>query len=486
MTVKSPKSIAIIGAGPGGLVSVNEYLNTKLEDGTPAFDKVVAFEQKGSVGGVWVYSDEPDVVEDDLIKSQYWNADTVHPEIKAPEGVENHTVDNPLETAPADNAHQWRRSGVYPNLYTNVSRRFLRFSSIPYTPGKERDVIGPLITHEDVNEVLETFADEHKLKEHIRLNTQVQDVRKDGDQWVLTLRKTGGDKDEWYTESFDAVAVASGHYSTPYIPYIKGLDTRAKGSVSHAKSYRTAEPFKDKTVLIVGSSLSGVDIAQYIDPIAKVVFSRTPGKEEIYKWITTAAEKADTRPRIKEVNGDLVTFVDGTQLVVDHIIFATGYHWRWPFLNDKLIQQTKPGYEGTTTSASRVKDLYWNIFNIEDPTLAFIGVTIGTTKFHSLEAAAAATAGIWSGSKQLPSKEEQYKWIQDRIAETGDNLFFHYYEYHTIKEKWFDPVIEKFAQDGRVNPLEGEDITDLDRGLESAEKTYYGVKNRDPIYNSLH
>jgi cation diffusion facilitator CzcD-associated flavoprotein CzcO len=485
MTIRNPKTIAIIGAGPGGLASAYEFLNTK-ESGVPAFDKVVVFEQKDHVGGVWVFNERADEVTDELIHSEYWNPEKVHPVLNPPADLTHHTVDSPLETPALNNDNQWRRSGVYPKLYTNVPRRFMRFSSIPFQPREEKTVIQPLITHQEVNQVLEKFADDNDLKKHIRLQTQVQGVSKEDDQWVLTLRRNNGATDQWYREAFDAVVVSTGHYSTPYIPYIPGLDTRDSGSISHSKSFRASEQFKDKTVFIVGSSLSGIDIVQYIDVIGKVVISRTPGKKEIYPWLEKAAEASETRPRITEIKGKLVTFEDNSELEADHIIFATGYHWRWPFLNNQFIELTTPGHNDTATGSSRVGGLYYNIFTIEDPTLGFVGVTLGSTKFQSLEAAAVALAGVWSGQRSLPSKEQQYKWEQQRIAETGDNIFFHYYDFHYIKEQWFDPVIEKFAVPGRVNPLEGEDIGDLDRALESAERVYFGVKAGDATYDNLH
>ena len=82
-------------------------------------------------------------------------------------------------------------------------------------------------------------------------NTTVEQARKDNQNWVLTLRK--GDEtskqDDWWQEEFDAVVVASGHYSIPYIPDIPGLvewDQRYPGSVQHSKHYRFAQDYAGK------------------------------------------------------------------------------------------------------------------------------------------------------------------------------------------------------------------------------------------------
>ena len=53
--------------------------------------------------------------------------------------------------------------------------------------------------------------------------------------------------------------VASGHFSTPNVPYFDGLDT-FNGRVLHAHDFRDALEFKGKDMLIVGRSYSAEDI----------------------------------------------------------------------------------------------------------------------------------------------------------------------------------------------------------------------------------
>lgn len=230
------QSIAVIGGGPGGIATVHELLHTTKEGSSTvgakdyplesqrAFPKVVGFEQKDKLGGTWAPSvDKPDIIENEIWKSDYHDPDVIHPKVKIPESVNEHTVDNPLVTDGVKNDDQWRRSAVYPGLYTNVPRRFLRFSTIEYNEPEKKSAIDPLITYQEVGEVLDKFVGEKKLNDHFRLNTQVEKVEKNSEgKWVLTLRhSTNKGKDEWYQETFDAIAVASGHYSVPFIPYIK-------------------------------------------------------------------------------------------------------------------------------------------------------------------------------------------------------------------------------------------------------------------------
>ena len=61
------------------------------------------------------------------------------------------------------------------------------------------------------------------------------------------------EKDVEYTEEFDHVVVASGHFSTPNVPYFEGFET-FNGRVLHAHDFRDAMEFKDKDILIIGTS----------------------------------------------------------------------------------------------------------------------------------------------------------------------------------------------------------------------------------------
>jgi cation diffusion facilitator CzcD-associated flavoprotein CzcO len=367
----------------------------------------------------------------------------------------------------------------------------MRFSTIEYNADSPDPLkLAPLIPYQQITKTLTDFAEQKSLLDHVRLSSQVQNVRKDPNtnKWILTLRHNNKDtnKDEWYTESFDAVVVSSGHYSVPYIPYVEGLETRDPSSILHAKSFRKAEDFKDQTVLVVGSSLSGVDIIQYIYSVAKELYtSRTPGKEEIYPWLTRAANSVAQKPKIKRVEGQTVIFEDGSVLEnVDKIIFATGYHWNYQFLPETVFNKSTGGYENQPTSASRVKGLYYDTFNIEDPTIGFVGIGLTAIKFHTLETSAAALAGVWSNIKKLPSKEEQYAWEAKRLSETAENVSFHYYPWNIVKGLWVDKVFS-FAPIGRKNPIEDEDISDYDRGFLKAEEIFFALKDKTGDYAGL-
>lgn len=88
----------------------------------------------------------------------------------------------------------------------------------------------------------------------ISLSTTVEKVEKKGGEWILTLRKTnehyrGKEHDYWWTETFDTVLVASGHYNVPFIPDILGLNETSKrfpGTFEHSQAYRKPDKYTNK------------------------------------------------------------------------------------------------------------------------------------------------------------------------------------------------------------------------------------------------
>lgn len=84
----------------------------------------------------------------------------------------------------------------------------------------------------------------------VSYGTTVERAEKVGGEWVVTLRRGGDDGlDRWWSETFDAVVVASGHFNVPWIPAVEGLDEfeRARpGSVLHSKMFRGRDDFRGK------------------------------------------------------------------------------------------------------------------------------------------------------------------------------------------------------------------------------------------------
>jgi cation diffusion facilitator CzcD-associated flavoprotein CzcO len=64
---------------------------------------------------------------------------------------------------------------------------------------------------------------------------------------------------------------------------IRGLHEAHPGVISHSKSYRSPEPFRNKKVVVVGNSASGLDIASQIGKVCRkpmLLFVHTPSPPE--------------------------------------------------------------------------------------------------------------------------------------------------------------------------------------------------------------
>lgn len=83
---------------------------------------------------------------------------------------------------------------------------------------------GPFVPHWIPKQYIEAYFSWHKIDACLVLNTTVEDVSrlpvKHGlERWKLTLRRFDPTRrvDIWWQENFDAVVIANGHYSVPFV-----------------------------------------------------------------------------------------------------------------------------------------------------------------------------------------------------------------------------------------------------------------------------
>ena len=281
-----------------------------------------------------------------------------------------------------------------------------------------------------VERYIQDLLNRNEYQNLVSYDTTVELVRRDKEKekWILTLRKPleNGQEDRWWTESFDAVIVATGHYSVPFIPSTPGLAEFARnfpGSVEHSKSWRQAEKYRGKRVVVVGASISGTDISYALADIASPpLHSVVRGKYHPY-FFDWAFQHPNIlrRPPITHVvsnrttNERTVYFEDGTRLEnVDHIIFGTGYSWTLPFL---------PSLAASIRN-NRLPNLYQHVFWRDDPTLCFVGAIAAGFTFKVFEWQAVLAARFLAGRIALPPLHEQVKWEEGRIAYKGDGVPF--------------------------------------------------------------
>jgi hypothetical protein len=152
---------------------------------------------------------------------------------------------------------RYAESSVYPYLETNVDSIPMSFSQEPIAFTRSQVSIAkhgedtPFRHHSVIRGYIESLVNRNDYSKLVSYNTSVELAEKVGSEWRLVLRSNNGTEgeDEWWEEHFDAIVVASGHYSVPYIPSIKGLDTFEQarpGSVKHSKMFRGRDLYQGK------------------------------------------------------------------------------------------------------------------------------------------------------------------------------------------------------------------------------------------------
>ncbi|CAN8101178.1 unnamed protein product [Discula destructiva] len=291
----------------------------------------------------------------------------------------------------------------------------------------QRFSYGPFPPHHVPRLYLEHYVAAHKLDEHLVLSTTVEDVAKlPGERWQLTLRKHDVLRhlDDWWTEDFDALIIANGHYSVPYIPHVDGLDAYTQkfpGRVVHSKYYRSPDIYTGQRLLTIGSSASGFDIMNELTKTAALpVFSSRRHKSPY--------EGEQPKPGIawkgviRRYHDDgTIEFDDGSTLSpdkIDKIIYATGYRPSFPFWNAH-----KNGRELYDYHSGKLINIYWHTFFSDFRTLGIVGIQKALT-FRSFEYQAVALARLFAGRNKLrlPPPVEMKRWEARRLTwvqETG-------------------------------------------------------------------
>ncbi|MGB4113087.1 MAG: NAD(P)/FAD-dependent oxidoreductase, partial [Yoonia sp.] len=240
------------------------------------------------------------------------------------------------------------------------------------------------------------------VRDLIRFETAVRWVEKDGDKFNVTVCNLP--EDHTYTEVFDNVIVCSGHFSTPNVPEFKGFEN-FKGRVLHAHDFRDAMEFKDKDILIVGTSYSAEDIgSQCWKYGAKSITVSHRTAAMGYDWPDNWAEV----PLLTHVDGNTAHFKDGSSRHVDAVILCTGYKHHFPFLPDELRLKT--------ANRLATADLYKGVAFIDEPALFYIGMQDQWFTFNMFDAQAWWIRDVIMDRITLPDRKTMAADVADRVA----------------------------------------------------------------------
>ncbi|KAK5993322.1 Thiol-specific monooxygenase [Cladobotryum mycophilum] len=380
------KRVAIIGAGPCGLVAA-KYLKAQ---GT--FESIVVFEQNAQVGGVWNYSNltpkEFPVPQED----PFWG-----PEQSVWPGGD------PAPTFP---------SPMYDNLHANLPGSLMNF-----TDQKFPDDAWVFPSRESIQEYLVHYAQD--IRDLIKFRhqvTRVSLVQEHGrDQWHVENQDTTDG--QAFNDIFDAVVVANGHYTIPYVPSIKNIAKFQQvhpSIITHSKQYRKSDHFKGKKVVVVGNGPSGLDVAMQINQAAGKTLLSVRHATPPHKLKHTGCEEiAEIDDFLIDQRGILLK--DGSIVAdIDHIVFCTGFLYGYPFLpdiNHEII-----------TIGRGVHGLYQHIFYIKNPTLVFPTLNMKSVPWPLSESQAAIFSSVWSNSLLLPPLKDMEKWARELEEKYGESL----------------------------------------------------------------
>lgn len=309
-------------------------------------------------------------------------------------------------------------SPLYDYLETNIPKQLMAFSDKPFP---EDDPLFP--PHKAVLKYLNEYADE--VRHLIRFHTAVRDVKPKNESSGWTLVAEDLRTRQTISREYDAVVVANGHYTVPYVPDIKGItewNATYPDRIVHSKAYRRPEDFTDKKVIVIGNSASGLDIATQIGRYCKTpvllssrsvsVFGALPPAE----WRDDVDELVEFLP--KELGERAVRFQSGRiEKDVDVVVFATGYFYSYPFLSNVAPQVVSDGF--------RTRHVYQDLFDIEHPTLAFPVINLKIIPFPLSQNQAAVVARVWSGRLDLPLTAEMREWEARTVQQKGDGKHFH-------------------------------------------------------------
>ncbi|KAH8827551.1 FAD/NAD(P)-binding domain-containing protein [Flagelloscypha sp. PMI_526] len=445
------KRVAIIGAGAGGLVSYRTFTEAN------AFETIRIFERDNLPGGNWHYTEETPRSIPIHTQSQvdWWKADyepTYPPYV--PYRVTHQINSNTTERTRLE----WERithrapKPVWATLESNTpapQQQLPGFSWPPHLPWVSH--------HARLGRYLRAFAswlgvnsgDENP---DISYNTRVESVNKRYNEqgehhgWTLLLRKfiqidVNTYEESWWSEDFDAVVVGAGRFNAPHIPPIPGLDDwqrRFPDRILHSRQYRRPEPYQGQNILIVGAGNSATEISRDINHVAVRSYLSIRPTETRRRWYGSLSRVPSNTSIVGEIKrfhpiakgGSIedgrVELLNGTIITgIDTFIFGTGFRYAFPFLSQYHNSSVKGDEipdvdeQPIVTDGTHVRSLFFDVWYINQPTIAFLNLNLGMQSFVYAKYISTALAKVWTGKAELPSSAKQWEHFWGVVKRRG-------------------------------------------------------------------
>ena len=377
------KRVAVIGAGPSGLAQLRAFQSAASKGAE--IPEIVCYEKQSDWGGLWNYT---------------WRT-----------GLDEYG--EPVHCS------------MYRYLWSNGPKECLEFADYTF-----EEHFGKPIASYPPRAVLWDYikgrVEKAGVRDWIRFNTPVRMVTYSERTGMFTV--TAQDMKNGHkmtSEEFDHVVVASGHFSTPHVPYFEGLEG-FNGRVLHAHDFRDALEFKGKDILIVGRSYSAEDIGSQCHKYGanSITITYRSGPTG-FKW----PDNWEELPLLQKVENRTCTFKDGTKKDFHAIILCTGYIHYFPFLPDDLRLET----------ANRMwaPGLYKGVLWQDNPKLGYLGMQDQFYTFNMFDAQAWYLRDVIMGRIAVPPREarekDEQRWL-DREETLDDPEKQIYYQGDYVQE----------------------------------------------------
>ena len=352
--------VAIIGSGPCGLSMLRAF--QQAEEKSQTIPEIVCYEKQEDWGGLWNYS---------------WRT-----------GSDQYGDPIP--------------NSMYRYLWSNGPKECLEFADYSFDEHFKQPI--PSFPPREVlyNYILGR-AKNGNLKKYIKFSTTVTNVNFDGSQFELT--SINKKENKITKEIFDYVVVSTGHFSVPYIPEYEGMKS-FPGRILHGHDFRDAEEFRNKDVVVLGSSYSAEDIAlQCYKYGAKSVTIGYRNNPMGFKWPNGMKEVH----YLDRLEGSKAIFKDGHEQNADAIILCSGYLHHFPFLDDSLKLKT-----GNRLYPPKLfKGIVWQ----DNHQLIYLGMQDQFHTFNMFDCQAWYARDVIMGKIKLPSDAEIEADIKKWVAE---------------------------------------------------------------------
>ncbi len=355
------KKVAIIGAGPSGLAQLRAFQSAAAKG--EAIPEITCFEKQDDWGGLWNYS---------------WRT-----------GLDEYG--EPVHCS------------MYRYLWSNGPKEGLEFADYTFDEHFGRS-IASYPPRAVLFDYIKGRVEKAGVRDWIKFRHACRRIEYDEAKGTFRVIVEDLVNDKEVVGDYDHVVCASGHFSTPNVPYFEGFETY-QGRVLHAHDFRDALEFKDKDILIIGTSYSAEDIGSQCWKYgckSVTVSHRTAPMG--FNW----PDNWNEVPLLQKVEGKTATFKDGSTKDVDAIILCTGYLHHFPFMADDLKLRT--------ANRLATADLYKGVAYVSNPKLFYLGMQDQWYTFNMFDAQAWWARDVMLGRIALPDKAAMLADVEDRVA----------------------------------------------------------------------